>query len=330
MRTLLRVLYAGALVVSALALAFFAPRGVETDVLALLGKTDGALAGLSRANALTYRVLAETPEIAAEVRSLGNFEEPVDPKALYELVRTKGKGLLGKKHAELLGRGETNKIARATLRRDYTGVGIFPKEDDPNYFLNDFVLELRDYQPQLEEGEELLVGYSENPAADPALHRLIDYARTHEGVYLSGSPFHTAIATRRSVSEINFLGTISIFGVIVFGWMLFKSFKFVLPTMLNLGAGFLTGSAALFLLPGRPHVLSFLFGTTLIGLGVDYCYHRLYGAKPCEILAALMTTSCAFAPLLFAPVRVLNEMAVFTLFGLVTIAAGVLLGIRGK
>lgn len=329
MRKLLRVLYAGALIFSALVLVFRLPRGVETDVLALLGESDGALAGISRANAATYRVLAETPEIAAEVRALGNFDEPINPKALYELVRTKGKGLLGPKQTRLLGLNETNKIARATLRRDYTGVGLFPKEDDPNYFLNDFVLDFQSYQPQLNEGEELLIGHSENPAADPALHRLIDYARTHEGVYLSGAPFHTAIATRRSVKEINFLGTVSLLGVVVFGWMLFKSFKFVLPTVLNLGAGFLVGSAALFLLPWRPHVLSFLFGTTLIGLGVDYCYHRLHAANRRTILAALITTSCAFLPLLFAPVRILNEMAVFTLSGLVTIAAGVLLWIKG-
>lgn len=330
MPTLLKLIYAGALGLSALALAFFAPRGVETDVLALLGKSDGALAGISRANAGTYRVLAETPEIAAEVRALAPFDEPIDPKKLYELIRAKGKGLLGTKHAALLKNGETNKIARATMRRDYSGVGLFPKEDDPYYFINDFVLDLQSYQPQLEEGEELLTGYSENPAADPALRRLIDYARTHEGVYLSGAPFHTAIATSKSVKEINFLGSVSLVGVIVFGWLLFKSFKFVLPTVLNLGAGFLVGSAAIFLLPGRPHILSFLFGTTLIGLGVDYCYHRLHGVKTREILAALATTSCAFAPLLFAPVRILNEMAVFTLCGLVTIAAGVLLGVKEK
>lgn len=329
MKASLKLIYALVLLVSTGALAFFAPRGVETDVFALLGETDGVLAGFSRASASTYRAYAATPEIAAELRAIGDFDEPIDPKALYELVRTKGKGLLGPKQTRLLGLNETNKIARATLRRDYTGVGLFPKEDDPYYFLNDFVLDFQSYQPQLNEGEELLIGHSENPAADPALHRLIDYARTHEGVYLSGAPFHTAIATRQSVKEINFLGTVSLLGVVVFGWMLFKSFKFVLPTVLNLVAGFLVGSAALFLLPGRPHVLSFLFGTTLIGLGVDYCYHWLHAANRRTILAALITTSCAFLPLLFAPVRVLKEMAVFTLSGLVTIAAGVLLWIKG-
>jgi predicted exporter len=78
-------------------------------------------------------------------------------------------------------------------------------------------------------------------------------------------------------------------------------------------------------LPGRPHALTFLFGTTLIGLGVDYCFHALHGCRVRDLTRALVTTVFAFSPLLFSSVSVLRQMAVFTSAGLVTIFSCALL-----
>lgn len=335
MRNLARVLYALVLLVSTGALVLFVPLGVDTELFSLLGGENDIIHGCGRAIAGEYRVLCDSPEIATEVRSLASFDDPVDPKALYELVRTKGKGLLGWKHRTLLCQDKTNQIARAAMRRDYTGVGIFPKEDDPYYFLNDFVMELGKYHSELEDGMELLTGHSDNPAADHSFLRLIDYAKTHEGVYLSGAPFHTYLATQRSVREMNILGTISIVGVIAFGLMLFRSFRFVVPTVLTLGAGFIIASAAVFVAanhwyfgPGKPHMLTFLFGTSLIGLGVDYCYHRLHHASARKIGAALLTTTLVFVPFIFCSVKILFELSVFTITGLLAIASSNLVFIR--
>lgn len=161
--------------------------------------------------------------------------------------------------------------------------------------------------------------------------KLLELARNNPKLHLSGAPFHTYLATESSRSEINLLGAISLGAVFLLGFLLFRNFKFLLPMALCLSAGFLVGAAAVFVLTmifgGMPHILTFLFGTTLIGLGVDYCYHGLshseaqadHSAFIKNLASALLTTSLAFLPLLFSSLAVLNQMAVFTIAGLSTI-----------
>ena len=301
-------------------------RGVDTDLFSLID--DGRhppslLSELNRRSRARIRVLCARAAAAAKCRAAFTFDPPVDPAAALDLVRTHGKGLLSPKARDLLRADETNRIARSTFRRDYSGVGLFPKADDPHYFLNDFVIDLRRYlPPELTEGRELLTGTVADPAA---LAPLVALAAADAGIHLSGAPFHTRAATASTQREINILGGLSFAAVLALGWLLFRSFRFILPTVVALGAGFLVGTAAVGLLPGRPHALTFLFGTTLIGLGVDYCFHALHGCRVRDLARALVTTVCAFAPLLFSSVSVLRQMAVFTSAGLTAIFALALL-----
>ena len=317
-----------ALVAGAGVCLFLGRDGVETDLLALVGAKDTLVAALSEKSSSQIRVLCADETRAALCRRIFPFDAPVDPTNVLELVRTHGRGLLSAKHREQLAAGETNKIVRSAMRRDYSGVGLFPKEDDPYYFLTDFAMDFRAFTPSLPEGAVLLTGDAAKSPRD--VPRLLALAAETDGIALSGAPFHTALATESSKREINTLGAVSLAAVLLIGFLLFRGFRFLLPTVLALGSGFLAGSAAVLLLPGRPHVLTFVFGTTLIGLGVDYCYHGLSRRKVeigfvRNLTGALVTTCLAFAPLLFSQVAVLNQMAVFTIAGLVSIYAFVLL-----
>ena len=302
--------------------------GVETDLLALVGAKGTLVAALSEKSSSQIRVLCADERRAEMCRQVFPFDAPVDPTNIMELVRTHGRGLLSAKHRAQLAAGETNRIARSAMRRDYSGVGLFPKADDPYYFLTDFAMDFRAFAPNLPEGAVLLTGDAANAPQD--VPRLIALSIGMDGIALSGAPFHTYLATESSKREINTLGAVSLVAVLLIGFLLFRSFRFLLPTALALGAGFLAGSAAALLLPGRPHVLTFVFGTTLIGLGVDYCYHGLARREGesgfvRNLTGALVTTCLAFAPLFFSEVAVLNQMAVFTIAGLVSIYAFVLL-----
>ena len=321
MKSCARVAVAAVLVAAAAVVAL-SLRGIETDLYSLVGD-GGVLGELGRRTAARIRVLCDSDAAADKCRAVFSFDAPVELEAVLELVRTHGKGLLSPKSRDLLRADETNRIARSTLRRDYAGVGLFPKADDPNYFLNDFVVDLRRWLPkELDEGRVLLTGTVDDPAA---LAPLVALAKTDAGLHLSGSPFHTRTASESTKREINVLGTLSLVAALLLGWLLFRSFRFVLPTVGALGAGFLVGTAAVCLLPGRPHALTFLFGTTLIGLGVDYCFHALHGCRVRDLTRALVTTVFAFSPLLFSSVSVLRQMAVFTSAGLVTIYSCALL-----
>ena len=138
--------------------------------------------------------------------------------------------------------------------------------------------------------------------------------------YVSGAPFHAALATERSKREINILSAVSLVVVLALGVWLFRSGRFVMPLIATLASAFLVATAGVFAVWGRPHVLTFVFGTTLIGLGVDYVYH-VCAAEDVRavwrpLACALVTTLACFAPLAFSSVTVLRQMAFFTGMGL--------------
>ena len=147
-------------------------------------------------------------------------------------------------------------------------------------------------------------------------------------VYLSGAPFHAALATERSKREINILSAVSLVIVLALGVWLFRSVRFVMPLVTTLASAFLVATAVVFAVWGRPHVLTFVFGTTLIGLGVDYVYHAC-AAEDVRMVRrplayALVTTLACFVPLAFSGVTVLRQMSLFTGAGLLTVWAAVM------
>ena len=143
---------------------------------------------------------------------------------------------------------------------------------------------------------------------------------TKHQTWCGGPPFHAARATANATREINVLSAVSLALVLFFGWLLFRSFRFVPPLVATLGVAFLVAAAVLFAAFPRPHVLTFVFGTSLIGLAVDYAYHVRAAGDPRSVLRplslSLLTTEACFAPLFFSVVPVLRQMALFTGTGL--------------
>lgn len=306
--------------INALLLCFALPFSIETDLPSLIGGEEEIVA-LARQSSATYRVLCDTPEATEAVREgLGQRSTmEKSPKYFYDLLCEKGEGILGTKARELLEAGDTNKIIRSVKRRDYSGVGMFPKTVDPYYFLNDFVLELKAFQPSLPDGAELIYG-STSPFERLKLLELLKLAAERSDVHLSGSPFHTLIATERTKSEVNILGAISIAAVFLLGLLLARTWRIFPLLLLALALGFAAALLSVILVFRSVHVVTLLFGTSLIGLGVDYCYHGfLEPEKKKELTSALVTTSLAFVPLFFSGVAALSQMALFTIVGITVI-----------
>ena len=327
-----RALFAAA-VIAAAAVSFVRLRGgVATDLLSLAGERADTLTDIGRGTSAALRVLCADEARAAKCKAAFDFDESVDPQAVLEYYGDHGQGLLSAKSRELLENGEFDRIRRAAKRRDYSGIGLFPKSKDPFYFISDFVASLKSMMPEGASGKGIILTAKLDGPPDArqseGIRRLVEIARTDDGVWLSGAPFHTFIATEATKREVNAIGALSIACVLALGWLLFRSFRFVVPTLLALGSGFVAGTSAVCLLPGKPHALTFLFGTALIGLGVDYCYHSLAlrddaarGPFVRKLAGAFATTSFAFAPLAFSTVGMLRQMSVFTIAGLLAIFA---------
>lgn len=151
-------------------------------------------------------------------------------------------------------------------------------------------------------------------------------------VIKAGVVLHADAAGRQASREIHTIGLGSLAGIVLLTWLSFRSLKPISLTLLAIGIGFLGALSVCWLLFGRIHLLTLVFGASLIGVAQDYgiyfLCHRL-GADPAldssrlmrRLLPGLGLTLLAavigYMGLALTPFPGLRHMAVFSGLGLV-------------
>ena len=314
------------------------------------------------------RILLEGPDLAsldapaAEFKAyMGSRTRPETGSITNTLaaLAPRSGGLLTEQTRALLLAGEYGMVATNAATALFSGLlaPVISVKEDPYLLATDYLTHLqsrdnrgwsiRDGDPVREQDGRcyrLLVFDGFKPSDSSFICGVIERVRTWGAavpaaqgrdkrdppvkVYVSGAPFHAALATERSKREINILSAVSLVIVLALGVWMFRSVRFVVPLIATLVSAFLVAPAVVFAVWGRPHVLTFVFGTTLIGLGVDYVYHAC-AAEDVRMVrrplaCALVTTLVCFAPLEFSSIAVLRQMALFTGAGLLTALAAVM------
>ena len=348
----LRVAFGLLLAASVGVLAWRAGGGlrVETDLTSLVSAENlPALRDVSADRTRQGRLLFEGPDADAVRAAADAFSSNLPACATFDLRATlrafagRTAGLLSAETRGLLRAGRYREVATASAARLFGPVPpLFSVKDDPFLLATDYVLAL---QSNLSPGWSLRDGYpvctrdgvhfllvaleTERLSLDATedLRRRVEArnATAADGVriWCCGPLFHTARAATRAKTEVNVLSGVSVACVVLLGVLLFRSLRFVPQLLCAVGASFLVASGALFAVCPHPHALTFVFGTTLIGLAVDYVYHaRAAGdvarvARPLGI--SLVTTLACFTPLLCSEVTALRQMALFTMAGLGTV-----------
>ena len=323
---------------------------VETDLTSLVSAENlPGLRDVSAGRTRQGRLLFEGPDADAVRAAADAFSSNLPACATFDLRATlrafagRTAGLLSAETRGLLRAGRYREVATASAARLFGPVPpLFSVKDDPFLLATDYVLAL---QSNLSPGWSLRDGYpvctrdgvhfllvaleTERLSLDAAedLRRRVEArnATAADGVriWCCGPLFHMARAATRAKTEVNVLSGVSVACVVLLGVLLFRSLRFVPQLLFAVGASFLVASGALFAVCPRPHALTFVFGTTLIGLAVDYVYHaRAAGdvarvARPLGI--SLVTTLACFMPLLCSEVTALRQMALFTMAGLGTV-----------
>ncbi len=149
----------------------------------------------------------------------------------------------------------------------------------------------------------------------------------------SGTPFHSHESSNSASREISIIATVSMLVVIVLLIFIFRSVK---PLLFSVGAIILSvGIAVVATLAvfHKMHVITLVFGTSLIGSCIDYSLHfftHWAGNKNLKsgteiknhifsgLFMAIISTGICFAILLFAPFTILKQMSLFCLTGLVS------------
>lgn len=151
-------------------------------------------------------------------------------------------------------------------------------------------------------------------------------------VVTAGVVLHAAAAGAQASREVHTIGAGSLVGIVLLTWLTFRSVKPISLTLLSIGVGFLGALSVCWLLFGRIHLLTLVFGASLIGVAQDYgiyfLCHRLGADKGLDsprllrrLLPGLGFTLLAavigYLGLALTPFPGLRHMAVFSALGLV-------------
>jgi len=151
--------------------------------------------------------------------------------------------------------------------------------------------------------------------------------------YFSGIPFHSYESASGAQREISLISTVTVIIILLMFLYAFRSPLPVLYSVMAAGASLILAAAAALLACREIHIITFVFGTTLIGTCVDYSAHffvhwkgntalksgadiRRHISK--SVIMSFISTEICFCIFLFAPFPILKQFAVFSMAGLLS------------
>ncbi|MFZ6657752.1 MMPL family transporter [Undibacterium sp. TJN19] len=176
---------------------------------------------------------------------------------------------------------------------------------------------------------------SAQEAALPLLNRAADAARQavpSVQIISAGVILHAAAAGQQAASEMSTIGVGSLIGIILLMWLSFRSLKPIALILLSIGVGFLGALSMCWILFGGIHLLTLVFGASLIGVAQDYGIYFLCNRLSADsqqsspqLLKRLMPGLCltllaaviGYLGLGMTPFPGLRHMAAFSALGLV-------------
>ena len=149
-------------------------------------------------------------------------------------------------------------------------------------------------------------------------------------VLAAGIPLHAAAAAAQASREVSTIGLGALAGIVLLAWLAFRSLRPIALVLLSIAVGCLAAVSGCALLFERLHLLTLVFGASLVGVAEDYGIHwfaarqgravggnrALLGRLLPGLTLALATTALAYAALGFTPFPGLRQMGVFSLLGL--------------
>ncbi|MBE4753322.1 MMPL family transporter [Corallococcus sp. ZKHCc1 1396] len=146
----------------------------------------------------------------------------------------------------------------------------------------------------------------------------------------SGVPLYAEAAAAQASWEMSTIGLGSLAAVLILVWLTFRSLRPILLVGVSLALGCAVALSVTALVFDRVHLLTLVFGASLVGVAEDYGFHYFaarQGKAPSErgpvmrsllpgMALALVTSVVAYLALGVAPFPGLRQMAVFSAAGL--------------
>jgi len=155
----------------------------------------------------------------------------------------------------------------------------------------------------------------------------------------TGAVFYAESARSAAQSEVHVIGMASLVGIALLMMWVFRSPRLLLLGFLSTAFGIVCALAVTLLVFGKLHLLTLVFGASLIGEAVDYSIqyfvvylsagrdwdaHRGARAVRPALSVALATSLLGYAILMWVPFPALKQIACFAMAGIVTAFASVM------
>jgi len=164
------------------------------------------------------------------------------------------------------------------------------------------------------------------------LRTLVDTATAHLNgkLLVTGMPLFTAAGAQSAQQEISTVGVGSSAGIVLLMLLTFRSLRPLVLSFLAIGSGLFAALVISILFFGKIHIITLVFGASLIGVADDYALHFFcdsFGSKNWHprrglkyilpgLVIGLLTSILSYAGLGFSPFPALQEVALFSGTGL--------------
>lgn len=304
----------------------------ETDILKSIIKEDAqtkVLIDLNKKVNSDISVIFESDDSVELKQEQEKFCKEIVNKKAGDIILTDESSYLSKlnhnpkifltyKTRELLKQGKYSDIQNNSLMLLYNpmGIPIVSIEKDPYLFVTDFIQ--TNFNNSFYMNDKF---YSITKVKTQDVGKIISIAKNYN-TYLSGTPIHSYKTAKLSSIQINIFCILAVLFVIFLCSYMFSSYKIFFAIMMSILFGFGCGYIGTSLIFNQIHILTMVFATTLIGIGIDYSLHY-YSHKTHDkifyknLTSSMLTTVIAFALLLIPNINLLNQISVYTIFGLI-------------
>lgn len=332
----------------------FSKGNVETNLLKTLLsdniENSRNIVQIANKSASVIKIVFESDSEKNLVKLKENFTKNIDREYfetddtnlsnLFKLYLSAPSNFLSAKTKKLLKSGEYDEIYQKSLEKLYNpaGISLTDFEKDPFMLFDDFVLSQNGYFQSVsyQNGKYydfMNLKIKTKDGLSPELsnrkikkiiklqHKLSD---KNSKIYLAGNPVHSYYTSISSIWNINIICIFSVLLICFLTYFYFKNLKILIPVFAGISFGMLTGYCATRLIFSNFQIITMVFSTMLIGIGIDYSYHyfftKYHGHNFNKNLTySLLTTIIPFALLYLTGIELLRQISVFSVFGLCAI-----------
>lgn len=156
-------------------------------------------------------------------------------------------------------------------------------------------------------------------------------------LYAFGSVLYAQQAYEQAKGEISTVGVGSLIGILLLFIFVFRSVVPLIVSVISIGLGLVFAFAVTVLVFDKVHLFALVFGSTIAGVSIDYCFHYLVESainQPSKkiinhilpgLIIGFASSAMVYLGFILTGYQVLAQISLFSIFGLLGVLLNVVL-----